>query len=64
MGTDKKFPPITKELLEELERRFPDIMPETDLGLETIRFKQGQVSVIRLLRTNFEFQNRNILERK
>jgi hypothetical protein len=64
MGTDKKFPFVSKELLEELERRFPDVMPEKDLGLETIRFKQGQVSVIRLLRANFDFQNRNILENK
>lgn len=64
MSKDRKFPPISKELLEELERRFPDTMPEQELGLDAIRFKQGQVSVIRLLRANFEFQNRNILERK
>lgn len=61
---NKKFPPIPKVLLEELEKRFPDVCPEPDLSLDQIRFKQGQVSVIRFLQSNFEFQNRNILENK
>jgi hypothetical protein len=58
-----KFPHISKELLEGLEERFADKMPEPTETLDTIRFKQGQVSVIRFLRTTFEMQNRNILEK-
>lgn len=64
MSLDKKFPPVPKVILEELEKRFPDICPEPTLSNDEIRFKQGQVSVIRFLRTTFDFQNRNILENK
>jgi hypothetical protein len=60
---NNRFPPITKELLDELEKRFPDLMPDFNDSIETIRFKQGQVSVIRFLRTTFDSQNRNILEK-
>jgi hypothetical protein len=60
---NNRFPPITKELLEELEKRFSDLMPDFNDSIETIRFKQGQVSVIRFLRTTFDSQNRNILEK-
>lgn len=59
---NNRFPPISKELLEELETRFPDLMPDFSDSPEAIRFKQGQVSVIRFLRTTFDNQNRNILE--
>jgi hypothetical protein len=31
--------------------------------LDDIRFKQGQISVIRLLRSAFEAQTKNILEK-
>lgn len=58
-----RFPTISKELLEELEKRFPDLMPDAADSLDLIRFKQGQVSVIRFLRTTFDNQNRNILEK-
>jgi hypothetical protein len=60
----KKFPIVTKELLEELEARFPDNCPDTNLSLDEIRIKQGQVSVIRLLRSMFEAQTKNILENR
>lgn len=59
---DSKFPAIPKELLDVLERRFPDIMPDHDDPLDVIRYKQGQVSVIRFLKHQFDKQNQNILE--
>lgn len=59
---NNRFPPISKELLEELEKRFPDVMPDQSDSIDVIRFKQGQVSVIRFLRTTFDNQTRNILE--
>lgn len=59
---NNRFPPISEELLKELELRFPDVMPDPSDSLDIIRFKQGQVSVIRFLRTTFDNQNRNILE--
>ena len=59
----QKFPKVPKELLEELEKCFPDICPEVDLSIEAIRVKQGQVSVIRFLRAIFNKQTQNILEK-
>lgn len=64
MSSNKKFPPIPKEVLEVLEERFPDICPEPTLSLDEIRIKQGQITVIRFLRSTFDFQNQNILENK
>lgn len=60
---NNKFPLVSKELLQELEKRFPDTCPEPDLSLDQIRFKQGQVSVIRFLRSQFDLQSTNILEK-
>lgn len=60
---NKKFPLVNKELLEHLETTFPDRMPDLELGgLETIRYKQGQISVIRLLRKQFTNQTTKTLE--
>lgn len=61
MNMFKSFPSIPKELLEELEKRFPDKCPEVGDTIDQIRIKQGQVSVIRLLRAAFEFQNTTVL---
>lgn len=55
----KGFPPISKALLEELERRFPDRVPDLDKNLSLIH---GQVSVVRLLRNEFDKQNKTVLE--
>lgn len=63
--SNKKFPIVTKELLDELEKRYPDRMPDIESGgLDVVRYKQGQVSVIRLLRKQFESQTMNVLEIK
>jgi hypothetical protein len=63
--SNKRFPIVTKELLDELEQRFPDRMPEMELGgLDVVRYRQGQVSVVRLLRKQFELQTMNVLEIK
>jgi hypothetical protein len=58
----KKFPLVSKELLEELEKRFPDRLPDYMESNDSIRYRSGQVSVIRLLRHQFELQNLNVLE--
>lgn len=56
------LPVISKELLENLESRFPDRAPDIKDDIDTIRFRSGQVSVVRFLRHQFELQNQNILE--
>ena len=54
------FPPISQELLDALEERFPDKMPDlTDLNV--ICHLQGQVSVVRLLKHVQKVQSENIL---
>jgi hypothetical protein len=59
---NSKFPVVSKELLEEVEKRFPDRMPDGALTYESYLEKQGEVRVIRLLRYQFNLQNQNILE--
>jgi hypothetical protein len=56
------FPPIPLALLVELEKRFPDRMPETDDSVDAIRVKQGSVKVTRFLRSQFDLQNKSVLE--
>jgi hypothetical protein len=58
-----KFPKISKELLEVLEKRFPDRSPDLQDPVDAIRFQSGQVSVVRLIRHHFDLQNQNILEK-
>lgn len=54
------FPPISQELIDALEERFPDKM--TDLtDLNVICHLQGQVSVVRLLKHVQKVQSENIL---
>lgn len=62
MSTDYRFPQISDELIKALEKRFPNQMPDSNLSLEEIRFKQGAVSVVKFLRVQFDLQNKNILE--
>lgn len=57
-----KFPTVTKELLEELEKRFPDRMPNDPTSHEKYLYLQGQLTVIRLMRHQFTLQNKSILE--
>lgn len=59
---NNKFPVVSKELLEELEKRFPDRMPEAHTTLEQYILRQGRVEVVRFLRHQFNLQNQNILE--
>ncbi|BEP42116.1 hypothetical protein [Variovorax sp. V15] len=61
--TSKRFPPISAELMNELEKRWPDSMPglEATPTVEILRFKQGAISVIRFLRSQFDLQNKTVL---
>lgn len=59
---NNKFPVVPKDLLEELERRFPDRMPPINTDIELLRAMQGQVTVVKYLRHQFNLQNQTILE--
>jgi len=64
MDKTKRLPIVSPELLAELEARFPDRMPDHTQSHQDISFKCGQVSVVRFLRSAFEAQTKNILEKK
>ena len=59
---NSKFPLVTKELLDELEKRFPDRLPENPTTHDQYLMRQGRVEVVRFLRHQFNLQNQNILE--
>lgn len=59
MSKKNAFPQVPKELLEELEKRFPDRVPDPT-ACPKVSF--GNVQVIRFLRTQFNQQQENILE--
>jgi len=59
MKNFRHFPPVPKELLEELEKRFPDRVPDPDVCSKE---SYGAVKVIRFLRAQFTLQQTNILE--
>ena len=46
---NEKLPPVSKELIVWLKQVYPDRMPENTESLETIRFKQGQIAVVKTL---------------
>jgi len=54
------LPVISEQLLQALDKRFPDVMPDTQ-NIYNISHLQGQVSVVRLLKRAHEAQNENIL---
>lgn len=59
----KKFPPIPPELMQELEQRWADSMPDSlTTTLDEFRFKQGELSVVRFLRRQFDLQNKTIFQ--
>lgn len=56
-NSDGILPPINKELVEELEKLFPDKAPDISLSEKEVCFKTGQVSVVRFLKEQFIRQN-------
>lgn len=61
MSQSKRFPDVPKALLEELEKRFPDRVPENHTSLDDIYRKQGEATVLRLLRNQFDQQTKSVL---
>lgn len=62
-GDEPMFPIVPQALLEELERRFPDRMPDS-LNTDELLRKQGNVQVVRFLRKQFDTQNQTVLDPK
>jgi hypothetical protein len=60
MNEFEDFPVVSQELIEALEKRFPDSMP-MQKEFDTICYLQGTVSVVRLLKDVRLAQTDNIL---
>lgn len=58
---DEHFPLIPKDLLEALEKRFPERCPDIKQGDREIWWMCGERAVIRFLRQKFEEQNETSL---
>jgi hypothetical protein len=58
-----KFPVVSKELITELEKLYPDKVPDFEVSPDRIRFIQGQIQVVRFLKAQFDLQSQNILEK-
>ena len=52
---------ISKELIEELERRFPQKCPKVNDRIEEIFHYAGQAGIVAYLRESYEEQNRTVL---
>ena len=52
---------ISKELIEELERRFPQKCPKVNDKIEEIFHYAGQAGIIANLRESYEEQNKTVL---
>jgi hypothetical protein len=48
-SANEKLPPVTEELIVWLRNVFPDRMPDVSDDLTDIRYKQGQVAVVKTL---------------
>lgn len=60
---DDQFPSINIVLLQKLEEQFPELSPSKGETYEDLLWRGGQRDIIRFLRSKFEEQNDNILDR-
>lgn len=58
----KDFPYVPKELIEALEGRFKDTIPDIPTPPEEFCRLQGEQRVVRFLRNQYEKQTKEILE--
>mgnify|MGYP003151639895 CR=1 FL=1 len=58
---NESLPAVSDELIIWLREVYPDRMPERDVDLETIRFRQGQISVVKTLISVNEELRGNVL---
>ncbi len=55
---------LTKELLADLDKLFPEATPEINMDMKEIYFRIGQRSVVRFLHQQKKEQDNNIMENK
>lgn len=58
------FPPVSKELIDALDKAYPDRAPCLRNTIDEIRDMAGSVAVVRHLKRVFKEQNENVLSNK
>ena len=59
-----KMPDISKELIEVLNKLFPERSAELEWTEKEVWFRTGQRNIIRFLNSHFTEQNKTIMEKK
>jgi hypothetical protein len=58
-----KFPSLSKELIEEMNKLFPELSADLKWSEKEVWFRSGQRSIIRFLNSHFLKQQDNIMEK-
>ncbi|QXV74653.1 hypothetical protein [Rhizobium phage RHEph21] len=61
---EDRFPHIPKDLVEALDKRFPERTPSLKTSLEEIRWKGGERAVVRFLLEQYDRQNQTVINQK
>lgn len=56
-----KFPPVSKELLDHLDKLYPDRCPDASTGERELWVRVGEVRVVRKLKQAYEIQNKRVI---
>ena len=59
-----KFPPISKDFIEELNKLFPEMSADLKWSEKEVWFRSGQRSIVRFLNSHYIKQNETIMEKK
>ncbi|SCW77106.1 hypothetical protein SAMN02927900_04768 [Rhizobium mongolense subsp. loessense] len=58
---EERFPHIPKDLIEALDKRFPERTPSLKTSFEEIRWKGGERAVVRFLLEQYDRQNETVI---
>ena len=58
-----EFPPVSKELIEEINKLFPEMSADLKWSDKEVWFRSGQRSIVRFLNSHYIKQTNNIMEK-
>ena len=59
-----EFPSVSKELIEEINKLFPEMSADLKWSEKEVWFRSGQRSIVRFLNSHYIKQNETIMEKK
>lgn len=60
-GSETDLPKIPQDLMEALDKRFPERCPDPKASEREVWIEVGKRELIRFLKTHYERQNKNVL---